>query len=122
MSSVLATGIVLAGGRSTRFGADKLAARIDGRPLLHHAILAVASVADEVVVVIGSDGARPSLPTDADVPVRVVRDAIAGRGPLAGLAAGLEAAHGSLALLVGGDQPWLSPAVLAELLPVARRG
>ena len=36
--------------------------------------------------------------------------------PLVGLAAGLEAAHGSLALLVGGDQPWLSPAVLAELL------
>jgi CTP:molybdopterin cytidylyltransferase MocA len=33
-----------------------------------------------------------------------------------GLAAGLEAAHGSLALLVSGDRPWLSPAVLAELL------
>ena len=116
MSRVLATGIVLAGGRATRFGADKLAAPLDGRPLLHRAILAVASVVDEVVVVIGSDGARPSMPADADAPVRVVRDAVAGRGPLAGLAAGLEAAHGSLALLVGGDQPWLSPAVLAELL------
>ncbi len=116
MSSVLATGIVLAGGQSTRFGADKLASRLDGRPLLHHAILAVASVADEVVVVIGSDGARPSLPADADVRIRIVRDAVAGRGPLAGLVAGLEAARGRLALLVGGDQPWLSPALLAELL------
>lgn len=113
---LLATGIVLAGGRATRFGADKLAARIDGRPLLHHAILAVASVTDEVVVVIGSNGARPSLPADADVGVRIVRDAVADRGPLAGLSAGLEAARGQLAVLVGGDQPLLSPAVLAELL------
>jgi molybdopterin-guanine dinucleotide biosynthesis protein A len=32
------------------------------------------------------------------------------------LAAGLAAARGRLAILVGGDQPSLSPAVLAELL------
>ncbi len=33
MSRQRVTGIVLAGGRSTRFGGDKLAATIDGRPL-----------------------------------------------------------------------------------------
>ena len=116
VSTVPVTGIVLAGGRATRFGADKLAVKVDGRPLLHHAILAVATVSDEVVVVIGSDGARPPLPADADVRVRVVRDAVADRGPLAGLAAGLAAARGRLAIVVGGDEPSLSPAVLAELL------
>jgi molybdenum cofactor guanylyltransferase len=116
VSSLRATGIVLAGGHATRFGADKPTAQVDGRPLLHHAILAVATVSDEVLVVIGSDGARPSLPADAEVRVRVVRDAIADGGPLAGLAAGLAAARGELALLVGGDQPSLSPAVLEELL------
>lgn len=116
VSTLATTGIVLAGGRATRFGADKLAVEVDGRPLLHHAILAVATVADEVVVVIGSDGARPPLPVDAEVRVRVVRDAVANRGPLAGLAAGLAAARGRLAIVVGGDQPSLSPAVLAELL------
>lgn len=111
-----ATGIVLAGGHATRFGADKLAVPIDGRPLLHHAILAVATVCDEVVVAIGSDGARPRLPDDANVQIRVVRDAVFNGGPLAGLAAGLESAHGRLAILVGGDQPSLSPAVLGEML------
>ncbi len=116
VSAVSVTGIVLAGGRATRFGADKLAADVGGRPLLHRAILAVAAVSDEVVVVIGSDGARPLLPADADVRVHVVRDAVAHRGPLAGLAAGLAAARGRLAILVGGDQPSLSPAILAELL------
>lgn len=116
MSAPRTTGIVLAGGRSTRFGTDKLAAMVDGRPLLHHAILAVAAVSDEVVVVIRSDGPRPHLPTDAEVGVRVVRDAVADGGPLAGLATGLAAARGQLAIVVGGDQPSLVAAVLAELL------
>ena len=116
MSTLAVSGIVLAGGRATRFGADKLAVQVDGRPLLHHAIFAAASVCDEVVVVIGSDGARPSLPADAEVRVRIARDAVADRGPLGGLAAGLAAARGRLAIVVGGDQPSLSPAILAELL------
>ncbi len=115
MSTRGITGIVLAGGRATRFGADKLGAMFDGRPLLHHAILAVAAVSDEVVVVIRPDGARPQLPIDASVAVRVVRDPVADGGPLAGLAAGLEAARSDLAIVVGGDQPALVTAVLAEL-------
>ncbi len=111
-----ATGIVLAGGVGRRFGGDKLAVEIDGRPLLHHAILAVATVTREIVVVVAPDAPAPPLPADAGVPVRVIRDAVAGQGPLAGLAAGLAAAREPLALLVGGDQPSLRPALLAALL------
>jgi molybdopterin-guanine dinucleotide biosynthesis protein A len=110
------TAIVLAGGRSTRFGGDKLVADVDGRPLLHRAIAAVAGVADEVVVVIGAEAAEPALPVEAPVPVRVARDVVPDRGPLAGLAAGLAAAAHPLAILVGGDQPWLLGDVLRLLL------
>jgi molybdopterin-guanine dinucleotide biosynthesis protein A len=110
------TGIVLAGGRSTRFGGDKLAADVGGRPLLHLAIEAVAAVVDEVVVVVRGDAAAPALPTGGRVPVIIARDAAPGRGPLAGLAAGLAAASHPVAILVGGDQPALRPAVLLELL------
>jgi len=116
VSRLLATGIVLAGGASRRFGGDKLGAVVEGRPLLHHSIAAVAAVVDEVVVVVAADGAPPRLPVDLVVPVRVVRDAAAGLGPLAGLAAGLGAARAPLALVVGGDQPSLEPTLLAELL------
>jgi molybdopterin-guanine dinucleotide biosynthesis protein A len=116
VSPVRVAGIVLAGGRSTRFGGDKLAVEVEGRPILHRAIDTVAGVVDEVVVVIARDGARPRLPADLEVPVRVVRDAEVGMGPLAGLAAGLAATRAPLAILVGGDQPALRPALLAELL------
>lgn len=109
-------GIVLAGGRSTRFGGDKLSAKVGGAPLLHRAIAAVAEAADEVVVVVGAGAPAPLVPVGLRVPVVVARDAVAGQGPLAGLAAGLAVASHPLALLAGGDQPALQPALLRELL------
>jgi molybdopterin-guanine dinucleotide biosynthesis protein A len=116
VSAARVTGVVLAGGRSTRFGTDKLAVEVDGRPLLQRAITAVAQVADEVVVVAGFGAPESPLLAHVGVPVVVTRDAVAGQGPLAGLAAGLAVASHPLALLVGGDQPALQPALLRELV------
>ena len=116
-------GVVLAGGRSARFGQDKLDALLDGEPLLAHALRAVAEVADEVVLVIGPDGAWPDAPPDLGSPVRVVRDRLAYAGPLAGLLSGLEAAPESeVAVVVGGDMPSLQPAVLRLMLRAATAG
>lgn len=116
MSSARITGIVLAGGRSTRFGADKLRADVRGRPLLQHPILALAEACGEVLVALAPDAAEPTLPGVAGVPIRIVRDAVAGAGPLAGLVAGLEAAGEGIALVVGGDQPDLRPELLRLLV------
>jgi molybdopterin-guanine dinucleotide biosynthesis protein A len=110
------TGIVLAGGRSTRFGGDKLAALVAGRPLLHRSIHAIAEVAEEVVVVLAPDAPAPALPTGLRPPLVIARDVVAGRGPLGGLAAGLAVARHSRAILVAGDQPFLRVAVLRTLL------
>ena len=116
MSAAWVTGIILAGGSAASYAVDTTPVEISGRPILHLAILAVASVADEVVLVIAADATRPPLPADAAVRVRVVRAAVVGRGPIAELAAGLAEARGDRAILVGGDQPRLSPALLDELL------
>lgn len=105
--------IVLAGGRASRFGGDKLAALIDGRPLLHHAIEAVATVADEVIVVVAPEGAR-DLP-HTSVPVRQVHDDRPFLGPLAGIGAGAVAAEHPTLLVVAGDMPSLVPGVLRLL-------
>ena len=109
-------GIVLAGGRSSRFGeADKLRAELRGRPLFHHTVLALAVVCDEVIVVVAANAVEPPPPEDATVPVRVVHDRIADAGPLAGLVAGLEAADSELVLVAGGDQPDLTTPLLGLL-------
>lgn len=112
-----ATGIVLAGGRSTRFGRDKLAEPYRGMPLLHHVVLRLAEVCADVVVVIAPDGVEPPLPFGA--PARVVRDPREGEGPLAGAYTGLSAVRTELALIAGGDMPELRTPVLLEMLKVA---
>lgn len=107
------TAIVLAGGRSERFGSPKLAAELDGATLLQHAIRAVESVADEVVVA----GSPPPAASDAGSrPMRVLADAAPFAGPLAALAGALLGTDSALAIVVGGDMPALVPAVLATML------
>ncbi len=110
------TGIVLAGGAARRFGSDKLVADLDGRPLLRHAVDAVARRSGSVVVAV-QPGSLPGLggppPT---VPVRFVEDPIPDGGPLVGLAAALEATTTDTALVIGGDMPSVPASVLDLLL------
>jgi molybdopterin-guanine dinucleotide biosynthesis protein A len=103
--------IVLAGGRSSRFGRDKLAEPLDGRPLLHHAIDAVRPIAAEIIVVAAPD-ASPAVPPD----VTLVNDVVAFEGPLAGVLGGLAVARSPTVLVVGGDMPALSIAVLGSMV------
>jgi molybdopterin-guanine dinucleotide biosynthesis protein A len=86
-------------------------------PLLHHAVLRLAEVCGDVVVVVPPDAADPSLPVGA--PVRVARDPTEGEGPLAGVYAGLLAVTTEVALVAGGDMPDLQTPVLLEMLRVA---
>ena len=102
--------VILAGGRSSRFGRDKLAEPLDGSPLLDHAVAAVRSLAEEVIVV-AAPGADLAIP-DA----QVVHDPAPFEGPLAGTMAGLGAASCEEALVVGGDMPTLVAAVLQTMI------
>jgi molybdopterin-guanine dinucleotide biosynthesis protein A len=108
---------VLAGGRSTRFGGDKLAAIYRGIPLLHHSVLRLGEVCAEVVVVVAPDAPEPKMPVGVNA--RFVRDAREGEGPLAALLGGLDSASTELAIVAGGDMPDLSTAVLLQMLRVA---
>ena len=111
MTARRVTGLVLAGGRSSRFGRDKLAVRIDGRTLLDSAIDGVTPAATEILVVAAPDAA-PDLTGGA----RLVHDPVAFEGPLAGVAAGLRAAREPIVLVVGGDMPTLVGAVIDSML------
>jgi len=105
---------VLAGGRSQRFGRDKLAEEYRGRPLLHHPIARLLEVCDRVVVVLAPDASEPPIPPGASV--AFARDAVEDEGPLRGLSAGMEVANAEWTVVAGGDMPDLQPAVLLEML------
>ena len=117
------TGIVLAGGASRRFGRDKLTAEIEGRPLVHHALERVAAVTDRILLVLAPDADVPALPPDLAGRIGIARDGTRHRGPLAGLAAGLDALPEDVAtaIVVGGDMPHLHPVVLELLASTLQR-
>lgn len=112
--------IVLAGGASSRFGADKMAARLDGRPLLHHALAAVDEVADTIVIVLAPGAEAVALPP-LHARTLLAHDPETHQGPLAGVAAGLAALDATapdldLVIVIGGDMPWVVPGVLTAML------
>ena len=106
--------LVLAGGRSTRFGSDKLAVAVGGVPLVMHAIDAARSVCDQIVVV---GPTSQSLPAD----VVVVREDPPFAGPYAAVAAGLNAldADVDVVLVLAGDLVDPAPALPALLSALA---
>jgi molybdopterin-guanine dinucleotide biosynthesis protein A len=137
------TGIVLVGGRSSRIGVPKALLDLAGEPLLHHVVRALAAACDEIVLVAAPLEAQPpELRTGLAREqrriaarwselhgtarrvvlrprVRMVRDAQAHLGPVAGLASGLGAARGALALAAACDLPFLAPRLVAALFALA---
>lgn len=101
-------GAVLAGGRSSRFGSDKALADLHGKPLLQHAVDALALQCDDTIVC-GRDW--PGLKSVADRPGPDL-------GPLGGLAAALHHAAANAfdaVVSVGCDTPLLPKDLVNQL-------
>ena len=105
---------VLAAGRGTRFGADKLATPCAGRPLGQWAQAAALGAGLPVVCVVGPHSALPCL---AGVERMVNPLADEGLGTSLALAARVAMARGAPFLLVMlGDMPLVTAALLGRLL------
>lgn len=99
--------VVLAGGASRRFGADKLTVLLDS---------VLAGLPDDVGTVVCVGPERPTRRDD----VGWTREEPPLGGPLAGLAAGVPLTSSDLVVVVGGDMPDVGRAVPA-LVATARR-
>lgn len=107
------SGLLLAGGASTRMGRDKAELPYRGGSLLQYQCGKLRALGIDDIVVAGP-------PREARG-VRFVSDRYPRRGPLSGLHAGLLAIRNPAALVLSVDTP-LVPAALLERLLAAHRG
>lgn len=105
------SGVILAGGESRRMGGSPKALLPFGeRPLIQHVADTLAAVVPDCLIVTNS----PELYGFLGLPM--VRDVFPGGGSLGGIYSGLQAAPGDAAFCVACDMPFLSRALIADLV------
>jgi len=110
------TCIVLAGGGSLRFGRDKVEEQLGGESLLLRVVRRLAPLSAEIIVATGSGG-EARLPRGLSA--KTVADVYPGRGPLAGIHAGLLAAGSSHSLVVASDMPFLNRRLIGHMMEIS---
>ena len=110
--------VVLAGGRSTRFGdRDKAVAELAGTPMIRRVVDRIAGVVDEVVINCRADqvDAIADAFADSEFSPEFAIDRDPDEGPMAGIARGLEAVAAEYAFVVACDMPFVDPDFAAYL-------
>jgi molybdenum cofactor guanylyltransferase len=94
--------VILAGGKSLRFGSNKAFAELNGLPLIEMVITALRPVFNELMIITNNPGeyAYLGLPMNEDL--------IKGLGPIGGIYTGLEKIKFPSGLFVACDMPFLS--------------
>jgi molybdopterin-guanine dinucleotide biosynthesis protein A len=102
------TGVLLVGGASSRFGAPKALARLDGETLAERAWRLLTETCDETIAVGKRADALP-------LAFPVLDDGSSVRAPIAGVVAGLRAARNDVAVVLPVDVPLLTAASVGAL-------
>ena len=110
-SSSDVSALILAGGKATRFGGvAKHELVVDGQTIFARQVSVLAPRVAEILV---------SSPRPIEG-YRSVQDAHDGIGPLAGIAAGLAACRTEWLLVIAGDMPHITGALIDQLITIAR--
>jgi molybdenum cofactor guanylyltransferase len=106
--------IVLCGGKSRRMGRDKGSMNIDDKPMVIHVIETLASIADEIVLVLRDNNQVDYYCEIIDsfnfkkVELNICTDILSDQGPLAGILTGLQCIKSDKAMIIPCDSPFIS--------------
>ena len=105
------TGIVLAGGKSSRMGSDKGLIKIDNKTFVENVIAAMEPLVNEIIIVSNN-------PEYYQFGFYRVEDDIKDSGPLAGLYSGLKYSNSEFNLVLSCDIPIIKTEILEKLIEV----
>ncbi|KAB0671254.1 molybdenum cofactor guanylyltransferase [Oryzomonas sagensis] len=107
------TGVILAGGASSRMGRNKALLMVDGMPLIEKIHRTMIQLFRDVVLVTNTPEVY------AFLPCRTVTDIYPGFGSIAGLHAGLAASSEEWIFVAACDAPFINPDVIRMLSAVS---
>jgi Molybdopterin-guanine dinucleotide biosynthesis protein A len=94
------SGIILAGGRSSRMGQDKTLLAIEAETLIERTVRELREVTDEIIIA-SNQKCKYNIPGTIEV-----TDIFPGKGPMGGIHSGLMSAQNPFAFVVAGDMPF----------------
>lgn len=110
------TGVILAGGSSSRMGRNKALLEVDGTPIITRIYRTLAGLFHDVIVVTNS-------PPDYDfLPCRKVPDLYPGCGSIAGLHSALVHSRSTYTFVTACDMPFLDPDLIRLLCETQKDG
>lgn len=109
--------IILAGGKSVRFGHDKILEKIGNNSLLEQVISSTEPISKDIIVVTAKERALPQLANHPKI--KIVYDIMPGVGSLGGIYTGLIASKSYYNLVVAADMPFLNRPLLQYMISVA---
>jgi len=111
------TGVIIAGGHSTRFdGGDKAVADLAGEPMIRRVADRIDPVVESVVVNCRAEQVGPIRAALDGYDPAFAEDPEGDRGPMAGIRNGLRVAPDDYAFVVACDMPFVDPDFAAYLL------
>jgi len=103
------TGIILAGGKSSRMGREKGLVDFLGKPLIQYGIDLLSRYTERILI-------SSSNPDYLSFGFEMVPDPVAGQGPAAGIAAALKSSRSVWNIVIACDLPFLQPELIDCLL------
>jgi len=102
--------VILAGGKSQRFGKNKAFLRIGSKILIDQIVEKVSELSNEIIIVTNT------LKNFNYLNVELVKDVIINKGSLGGIYSGLSIAKNNSILVVACDMPFLNTSLLKHII------
>ncbi len=106
--------IVLAGGRSTRLGRNKVVEKIGNQSLIERVISRLSDLKSDIIIVAAKESSMPQLTNFHRL--KQVNDIYPGRGSLGGIYTGLTTSETNYNLVVACDMPFLNLDLLRYMI------
>jgi molybdopterin-guanine dinucleotide biosynthesis protein A len=103
------TGIILAGGKSSRMGTDKGLQDLCGKPLISYAIQVLSGLCETIIISSSSDAYKP-------FGYKLVADEFPGIGPMGGIYSALRQSKTGKNLVLSCDLPFVTEELLSFIL------